>query len=47
MKWQKPTPQLIETFDRILPQAPGVDRRKMFGYPSGFVNGTWYSIQKL
>src|SRR3990172_9418537 len=42
MKWVKSSPRLIETFDRILPQVPGVDRRKMFGYPCGFVNGTWF-----
>ena len=42
MKWKKPSAQLIETFDRLLPQAKGVERRKMFGYPTGFVNGNWF-----
>ena len=42
MKWQKPSSQLLETFDRILPKDSGIEKRKMFGYPTGHVNGNWF-----
>ncbi len=38
MKWTKSPPELIEAFDALLP-GPPVERRLMFGYPAGFVNG--------
>jgi hypothetical protein len=38
MKWSKSPPELIEAFDRVLP-GPPCERRLMFGYPAGFVNG--------
>jgi hypothetical protein len=38
MKWSKSPPELIEAFDAVLP-GPPVERRLMFGYPAGFVNG--------
>ena len=42
MKWLKPSPQLLETFEHLLPKTAGVDRRQMFGYPCGFFNGVWF-----
>jgi hypothetical protein len=42
VKWQKATPELIATFERFVPEGPGVERRKMFGYPCAFVNGQMF-----
>ena len=38
-KWRKSPQSLIDTFDAVMPGPPEVERRKMFGYPSCFVNG--------
>ena len=35
--------EMIELFDSALPDHPEIQRRKMFGYPSGFVNGNLFS----
>ena len=37
--WEKPTSQLMELFYNALPEDNKVERKKMFGYPSAFVNG--------
>ena len=37
MAWQKSSPELVERFGRVLERFPDVERRKMFGYPAGFV----------
>jgi len=42
MKWQKPSAELLETFEHILPKASSVEKRKMFGYPTGYVDGNWF-----
>jgi hypothetical protein len=42
VKWAKPAPALLELFDRVLPEGAGVEKRKMFGYPCGFVNGNMF-----
>src|SRR5712692_4278950 len=42
MAWKKAPPELIETFDRAFPTAKGAERRQMFGYPCGFVNGNLF-----
>jgi TfoX/Sxy family transcriptional regulator of competence genes len=39
MAWQKSSPELVERFGRVLDRFPDVERRKMFGYPAGFVGG--------
>lgn len=39
MGWHKSSPELQELFDQLVPERPNVVRRKMFGYPSAFVNG--------
>jgi len=38
MKWKKAPQQLIDTFNHIAPEGPGIEKRKMFGYPCRFVN---------
>ncbi len=42
MKWAKPSPEIIKAFDQRLPKVSGVEKRQMFGYPAGFINGTWF-----
>lgn len=39
---EKPAPELIALFDRVLPDAPGVERKRMFGMPAAFVNGNMF-----
>ena len=41
MKLDKPPPKLIETFEAVTP-GPPAQPRKMFGYPSAFVNGNMF-----
>lgn len=42
MKWEKPTTQILDTFEKIVPQITGIERRKMFGLPVAFVNSNMY-----
>ena len=42
MKWKKPTPEILETFERIAPEGEGIEKRKMFGYPCRFMNGNMF-----
>ena len=42
MKWRKSPPELIAAFDAAFPSAPA-ERRQMFGYPAGFVNGNMFT----
>lgn len=42
MKWKKPSAEVIEAFERILPDAAGVEKRKMFGFPCSFVKGNMF-----
>jgi len=42
MKWRKSPPELIAAFEAAFPAAPA-ERRKMFGYPAGFVNGHMFT----
>lgn len=37
--WRKSPPELIAFFDKVLPDDPRVERRKMFGYPCAFTTG--------
>jgi hypothetical protein len=39
MAWTKASQGMIDLFDACLPDGPGLERRKMFGYPCAFVNG--------
>ena len=43
MKWTKSPPELVELFDQVVPSAPAVQRRQMFGYPAAFVNGNMFA----
>ena len=42
MAWRKSPPELIATFERVVP-AGGAERRLMFGYPAAFVNGNMFA----
>ncbi len=42
-KWEKSPQALVQLFDRVLPESPNVERRKMFGYPCAFVNGNMFA----
>jgi TfoX/Sxy family transcriptional regulator of competence genes len=42
MKWQKSPPELERTFADAFPDDPRAERKKMFGYPAGFVNGNMF-----
>jgi hypothetical protein len=42
-QWEKSPESMIELFDRVLPDDTAVERRKMFGYPCGFVNGNMFT----
>lgn len=43
MPWKMSSPQLVDMFAAALPDNPRVERRKMFGYPAAFVNGTMFA----
>lgn len=38
-RWKKPPLELQQFFISLVPPGPGVEHRKMFGYPAFFVNG--------
>lgn len=42
MAWTKSPQPLIDLFDKSVPSAGGVSRRKMFGYPAAFANGNLF-----
>lgn len=43
MAWTKAPQSLVDLFDACLPAGPGLERRKMFGYPCAFVHGNMYA----
>jgi TfoX/Sxy family transcriptional regulator of competence genes len=43
MKWQKSPPELEQTYHAAFPDDARAERKKMFGYPAGFVNGNMFS----
>ncbi len=43
MAWKKSSPELQARFQAALPIHPGVEHRKMFGYPCCFVNGNFFT----
>ena len=43
MKMQKSPPELEKTFEEVFPDDPRAERRKMFGFPSGVVNGNMFA----
>jgi TfoX/Sxy family transcriptional regulator of competence genes len=42
MKWIKASEEIIELFEKIIPNLPGVEKRKMFGYPVAFINNNMF-----
>jgi TfoX/Sxy family transcriptional regulator of competence genes len=42
MAWTKTPLSLIDLFDKSVPSATSVTRRKMFGYPAAFANGNLF-----
>ena len=43
MAWKKSPPELVSTFERVVPTKGGAERRKMFGYPAAFVGGNMFA----
>lgn len=39
---EKPTPEIIQRFEGLLPDDPRVERRAMFGMPCAFVHGQMF-----
>jgi TfoX/Sxy family transcriptional regulator of competence genes len=39
MAWRKAPPELIARFDAVFPADTRAEKRQMFGFPAGFVNG--------
>ena len=37
-KWEKSPQEIIDLFNRILPDSSIVEKRQMFGYPCSFIN---------
>jgi TfoX/Sxy family transcriptional regulator of competence genes len=42
-KWQQPPEKLVSLFDDLVKTLPGVETRKMFGYPCCFRNGQMFA----
>ena len=43
MKWKKAPEALVKLFDGVFPDDARAERRQMFGYPAGFVNGNMFA----
>lgn len=43
MKFERSPAELEQTFADVFPDDPRAERRKMFGYPAGFINGNMFS----
>lgn len=43
MEWVKSPEEMIALFDHALPDHPEIERRKVFGFPCGFVNGNMFT----
>lgn len=41
--FRKSPPDLVAAFDKAFPDDPRAERRQMFGYPAGFVNGNLFA----
>jgi len=42
MKWIQAPASLVAQWDALFPPDPRAEKRKMFGYPAGFVNGNLF-----
>ena len=43
MAWQKSPPDLVQRFDRAVPDDGAIQKRKMFGYPAAFLGGRLFA----
>ena len=43
MTWEKSSQNLIDLFTALAPRDPGVEQKKMFGWPCCFVNGNLFA----
>lgn len=43
MHWEKPSKQLVDTFDSAIGAYPLAERRLMFGMPAAFLNGNMFA----
>jgi TfoX/Sxy family transcriptional regulator of competence genes len=43
MKFSKSSDELVETFTAVFPAQASAEKRQMFGYPCGFVNGHMFA----
>lgn len=43
MKLPRTPHDLVDTFDMLVPEAPDITSRRMFGYPSRFMNGNLFT----
>jgi TfoX/Sxy family transcriptional regulator of competence genes len=43
MTWEKSPQELIDLFTSLAPTAPGVEQKKMFGWPCCFVHGNLFA----
>jgi len=41
--WEKSSPDLLNLFGELAPKDPRVEQKKMFGWPSCFVNGNLFA----
>jgi hypothetical protein len=41
--WEKSSPDLVNLFAELAPKDPRVEQKKMFGWPSCFVNGNLFA----
>ena len=42
-QWQKAPPELVQAFNEMVGPLPGVEVRKMFGYPAAFFQGQMFA----
>lgn len=41
-EWKKASQEATEMFERLLPEGPEIQKKKMFGYPCSFVKGNMF-----
>lgn len=42
-KWRSSPQELVALFTSVVPAGPGIEHRKMFGFPCAFVNGNMFT----
>lgn len=43
VKFEKSSPERLESFERLMPGDPDIMHRKLFGYPACFINGNMFA----